>query len=296
MATDVRQIPYQLTDDAAFRVWVSGIDAALVACGLVNTADTGQLDPATALKPVAAGVAGYRIYRFADSLQATMPIFIKVSFGALGSGVTTPRLVVQIGTATNGAGVLTGVTTGSRTLDGSTAPVAGETRNAYTSGAQAGNARICHTNGVDAAFGSTAYNRVIGFTVERQKDATGNDLPDGVHFSWWSTTFSGHQSFNATGLTAAIESTLPILAPSQTMGSGADVGMSPMYPIFGKLLPPVLSLLGYWQNDLQTLVPVPVSLYGVARNYLPLGPNSYGSWHRGGTSSAGAQSTAMLWV
>lgn len=82
---------------------------------IVQTADTGQLDiSAVAALPDDGSYAGYRIYRFADALQATMPIFIKLEFGCGMEGYwagsqtrsRTLNIRVSIGKGTNGAGVI----------------------------------------------------------------------------------------------------------------------------------------------------------------------------------------------
>lgn len=92
--------------DADFRTWGAQFSAALLAVGLTHTADTGQIDWTTVLNP-ASGSAGYEIWRFNDTLQATKPIFIRFDFGSQSAGV--PAIWVQIGTATDGAGNFTGV-------------------------------------------------------------------------------------------------------------------------------------------------------------------------------------------
>lgn len=295
MATDLRNLPYNIAGDTEFRAWIQGVEAALVACGLVVTADTGQLDPTTAVKPATATFAGGRMYRFNDALQATKPIFIKVSYGVSGGSFNIPMLAVQVGTATTGANVIAGIAAPSRTLQVTTVPAAAETRNTYVSGDMAGNARIALIGGIDTALGSTAFNRVSGFSVERSKDAAGADTGEAVHVQWWFTSTGSHQSFSFTGLTPGIEATMPSVSPTQSMAAGTDVGLAPIFPIFGKILPPLLSLMGYWNGDLQGLVGVPVNIYGVDHNYLPMGPNSNGAWLRGGGSGVSAALAAFLW-
>lgn len=65
-----------VTTDAAFRTWGLAYNAKLAAAGLVQTADTGQIDWATVLAATAINtVQGYEIWRFDDALQATVPVF-----------------------------------------------------------------------------------------------------------------------------------------------------------------------------------------------------------------------------
>lgn len=98
------------TSDATFRSWVSSLITALTTVGLVQTADTGQINPATVTRPTTASTAaGYAIFRFADTAQSSKPIFLKVEFGT-GVNATVassaPALWLTVGKSTNGAGVV----------------------------------------------------------------------------------------------------------------------------------------------------------------------------------------------
>lgn len=98
--------PFSHDTNAGFRVYLQEFIDKMTALGLVQTADTGQLDPATADKS-AGGVTGYFMFRLNDSLQATAPIFMRFTWGGGAGG--NSRLDVQVGTGTNGAGTLTGL-------------------------------------------------------------------------------------------------------------------------------------------------------------------------------------------
>jgi len=108
MTTDVVTTVVDQTSDAAFRTWVAEFIARLLAVGLTQTADTGQINTATVTRAAINTDAGYAIFRFNDTLQATAPIFIKVLFGS-GASTSTPRVRVQIGTASNGSGTVSGL-------------------------------------------------------------------------------------------------------------------------------------------------------------------------------------------
>lgn len=102
------------TSDAAFRVWVAEFIAKCLAVGLTQTTDTGQINTTTVTRAGANTDAGYAIFRFNDTQQATAPIFIKVMFGS-GTANTVPRIRIQVGTASNGSGTVSG--TGSANTD-----------------------------------------------------------------------------------------------------------------------------------------------------------------------------------
>lgn len=95
--------------DTAFRAWATELYNELVAAGLTQTADTGQLStPVAASRPATNTAAGYWIFAFADSLQGTAPIYLKVEVGT-GGNAAIPDVVITVGTGTNGAGTLSGV-------------------------------------------------------------------------------------------------------------------------------------------------------------------------------------------
>lgn len=98
-----------VANDAEFQAWCQTIETAILASGFLEVApDTGQLNLATATRPLAGAYSGYRIYRGKDSVQATRPIYIKVEYGAGSGGVDRPSIRRTVGTGTNGAGTLTG--------------------------------------------------------------------------------------------------------------------------------------------------------------------------------------------
>jgi hypothetical protein len=55
--------------------------------------------------------ACYAVYRMADALQATAPIFMRITYGSgnFGTGTPVPAFWVTLGTGSNGAGVITGI-------------------------------------------------------------------------------------------------------------------------------------------------------------------------------------------
>lgn len=96
-----------LADNTVYRQWWDAIRAQLTAVGLVQTSDTGQLTPGSHTRPSANNYSGYEIWRFADSLQGTLPIFMKIEPG-VGGTQDRPAIRMSVGTGTNGSGTLTG--------------------------------------------------------------------------------------------------------------------------------------------------------------------------------------------
>jgi len=90
--------PLQNTTDADFRAWTSAIHNGLISIGIVNVVDSGEINLTTALKPsTTSEKVGYKIYRLDDTLQSTVPIFIKIYFGSSSANVVRPAIWISCG-------------------------------------------------------------------------------------------------------------------------------------------------------------------------------------------------------
>jgi hypothetical protein len=95
--------------DAKWRVNGLATQAAILGAGLIQTADTGQINWVTSTKPGVQNTdGGFEMYRFNDSRQGVDPLFVKVFYGLGPNPVTRYRLRVQTGQGSDGAGNLTG--------------------------------------------------------------------------------------------------------------------------------------------------------------------------------------------
>jgi hypothetical protein len=184
--------------NADLQAFVTAMIGALTACGMVQTTDTGQVTAATAATPTAPSTLGYLIFRLADSLQATAPVFLKITFGASGNGWggwnNTPAnlgFYVQVGTGTDGAGNLTGNKTQSfycaangNGLIAAQSYASGDgSRIAYFAGVGVGAAGP--VNGSSGGQnGNQLFNTAIGFAIDRDKNADGTDSANGVTVIW----------------------------------------------------------------------------------------------------------------
>lgn len=83
---------------------------ALIACGMVQTSDTGQLNLTTAPtgNTTAGYLYGYTVYRWNDDYQATYPLYIRINW--LNITATNGYRTFQpiVGEGTDGAGNITG--------------------------------------------------------------------------------------------------------------------------------------------------------------------------------------------
>lgn len=285
MAIDQRNLPANLAGDADFRTWAQGIAAQLAAVGLVQTADTGQVNLATAARPLVNAFAGYQVYRFADTLQATQPMFLKVEYG-VGATVDRPALAITIGTTTNGAGVIGGQTDGRRVLPGGDSKVAGVVLPSYCSG---GPGRIALFTNIDAA----AYQFSMGLIVERTRGADGVVTAHGLYVATVNASNWNHRIIPFTGAIPAPVSNLPAL-PLNAGGVAEKDGNVALSAHMAFLGTPLYALpLAYFMAAIPELATFQVNHLGALRTYLPLGDSIYNF----STTAAGnnAHSLAIPW-
>lgn len=100
---------------ANLKAWIQALHNNLISAGMVQTADTGQLSISGISAVILAGsYLAPLIYRFDDSLAGSSPVIIKLRPYAGYFGTASPwgNVAISIGTATDGAGNLTGPNTG----------------------------------------------------------------------------------------------------------------------------------------------------------------------------------------
>lgn len=280
MATAVASLPQQVSTDAEFRAWAQSISNAFAAFGWVKTADTGQVDLTTVVKPAAANTAaGYEVWRMADALQASAPVFLKIEYGT-GSAVANPGFWATTGTASSGAGAVTGFTSSRRTCTSfgtTTAAVA----NSHYSGAT-------DRMGISVYTGST-----IGphFSVERTKDSAGNNTAEGVVVSSMQAGGTSQEAvvqFAAPTGEQASSSSMWSFAGLGSGVSGLDIGLQPVFwytPLKG-LAGPKLAHVTYWNADIPVGTTFTTTLAGAAHTYISIGqPGGGNSFAARGTNN-----------
>lgn len=263
-----------LTNDADFQAWVTAVHNAIAALGgVVQTADTGQINPATVTRPGTNTSAGYEIWRFNDALQAIAPFFIKLEYG-IGGTATHPSMWLTVGTGTDGAGTLTG-NVSTRTQIGSGTPTGSE-QLALTG--DAGRLSIFHRRSVTGG---------VFLHVERPRDENGAVVSDGCIVALWTTSPGvGYQfvpSPSRTGISVpAVQTSAPCVSfTGGTSNDGTNVAVSQHHVFFGKQR--FLNIVTVNASDLTSLSTASVSVLGVTRTYLPLGIAGSG-WNSGASS------------
>jgi hypothetical protein len=252
-------------------------DTLVTSGGWVVTADTGQTLPSALAAPSATNQKmGYRIYRMADALQATAPVFLRIDFGSNWNSLQCPGLWFTFGTGSNGAGTITGIV--------------------YNGGALQANvgAQSTSSSAANTCYGSADTNRftislftcsttgfMLVFGVSRTKDSTGNDTAEGLLFLigggselGGNTNYIAHYYYFilAGGTQPAGEAGLNYVVtfqnPSQSFGG--DIGVGPLIPIKGVAQQPGKNWLIVNSNDFGSESSFTMSLYNAMTTYKQL--------------------------
>lgn len=297
-----------MSTDATFRAWGSAISAALATAGWVQTTDTGQINWTTVIRPVGVNTAaGYEIWKLADTLQATAPIFLKIEYGN-GPATTLPGVWTTVGTASDGAGTLTSIAGSGTSVTTRTAVHPSNSADSWQGGVLP-----IHVNGdgsslVLAMFPNTApTNAASGmfFAVERFRNWDGTPNGDGFLAIWASNGVNSA----GTGKSQCVYFTTTVAQPGQLTGlpgvvvqpggSASCVVGSTLYPLpvlpmwGGKTQAPAAMVLEVLRNDVAAGNNFAVTHYGVAHTFYGLGAGlSTGGY---GTLAQGAIGYSFLY-
>jgi hypothetical protein len=272
------------TDDATFRTWGSAWAAKWASMGLVQTADTGQINWTTVVRPGTNTAGGYEIWRFADTLQSTYPVFLKIEYG-IGASAANPSLWLTVASGTNGAGTVTGVPSTRQQIT-CTSTVAAISH--YWSG---------DTNRIGVAAVGASAATAMGVWVERTVDANGAVTSEGCLIIYRGSSAVGQQAWNwTTGpYTASFEASLgimgPVLAPWSVYGT--QVAIYPCYHTKGVFLNPGLNVYGYEGTAIGALSTISFTVYGASHTFFTLPSTVFGGLARGGFSSSANQCIMM---
>lgn len=340
MATDVRALSVFGSDtDAHFREWGQAISNALQAVGLVKCSAievVGQINWATVTRPTTGDVVqGYECFKFADALQATSPVFVRITYGASNiagvGGANWPGLTV---TVINGAIDASGNPAGS-------APNTANQEFGMSNWYGAALANGIMTSGSSSRVAQKWMNGQLGgsygvaWGVERIKDANGNDTADGIIFQWQApSVYNRVQSwFLASGANTAPGCGVAVLmnngdnavqsrvnytraplvfpagrvatAPNRSGIFGANTAVWPYLVPSGRGYEnPGMNFVGVWNVDIAPDAQFDAQFYGMAHHYRAFGPGGDlipgSGWFDDGTVAAAlvlqsAMSGAMRW-
>jgi hypothetical protein len=260
------------TTDAGFRTIGSAISTAIQSVGVVQTSDTGQINWTTVIKPTTFPFqAGYEIYKFNDTLQATAPVYIKIEYGTSTISASYLGLWITVSTSTDGAGNMTG-NVSNRFAMASNSNSDTATRTSYFSGSTN---RLCF-----ALWPNLMAGNWFVFSIERTHDASGVDTNTAVHIFTSAPTILGQCQYLPLGVTTSylppfISGGWYCSAPLAGAGGGALGANVYTYPIRSYAMyetRPIFNMIHYSGSDITSLSQVSVTGYdGVNRNYIAPG-------------------------
>lgn len=172
-----QQFVFDWSTNAGVRVCLAALKNSLISAGLVQTSDTGQIDVTSVAKPTTANtLIGYFIFRFADALQSSAPVFIRITVSTGTSISYAPNLTFRVGAGTDGAGNMTGAMSSIQSWTNSYT---------YSSGSPTLISYATHSNGfaglcfAPGLISTTSYGAPT-FTVQRICGNTGSPTAQGV--------------------------------------------------------------------------------------------------------------------
>lgn len=282
--------------DATFREWGSEFAAALLAVGLTQTADTGQINWTTVTRPGVNTNGGYEIWRFNDAQQSTAPIFMRIDYGT-GSNAQSPRIMFTVGTGSNGSGTITGtaLTSSFSTNAIASAQTSDTTRNTV----------MCYVDGFFGFNWKQASSAEGSFFVARTVDNTGAATATGAIVFWGAGAPGsgfGTQAlrFAATALAFTRQTTVPgtaLCLNPQLVTTSTVAGNNQAF-LAWTITPqvtPVVGVCGVLDAELTTNATFTEALIGsTPRTYIGWAPagGAAGPVSAGGT---GGLKFAMLW-
>lgn len=171
MAIISTTITGDMLSNAGFRAWATAF-SNMFSGHWVQTADTGQIDLGVVTLPGTTYTSiGYQIWRMNDSLQATMPCYLRVDYST-GEYSTYAHIIFTVGTGTDGAGTITLSNGGTPFRFGFNSQASSAT-GFLTKGSVDTN-RICFK----CYMGSSNY--CFTFCIERTHNSVGADTSAGI--------------------------------------------------------------------------------------------------------------------
>jgi len=253
-----------------YRAWGLGFSNAFKAVGLIQTANTGQVNWATVSLPTTGVITrDYEIFRFNDALQATRPVFIRISYGTSNVG-DRPFLSVRAGTATDGAGNLTGLISNEFPVYINLAPLPFESPQLVF-----GDTSSVAFSGSTSSTGQP-YASIFACVIERSRSELGIPNGDGLWLSVGTTSVSPVAqtqilSFTLNSFTPVV-SGHPFAVPTKLSSflMGTALAVFPAIIATPKVQGPGLALLACGFSDFPRLTEQQITIGGTLRNYIAI--------------------------
>ena len=260
-----------LTNDAEFRALGKMMSDGFAAVGLVKTADTGQINWTTVAKPASNVSAGYEIWRFVDTAQATQPLFFKFEWG-IGSGATSPNWWITVGTGSDGAGGITGIRLTRSTIGrGTSSTLFGDTFIAAGDGYFVMNAFAAPaTAGVHCFVGIERLRNADGSVDTTPATAGLTCFLTGTSYALYNSYLYDNSMFDTPG---SSETPWPALTPWTLSGTVSanykgQIYAAPLYPMVGPVArAPMRSAILVGTGDVSAGQLFSITLYGSTHQF-----------------------------
>lgn len=278
---------YDTTNTTGLRTVGAQIAGLFSDAGLTKTSDTGQVDWTTITYTGTSATLGYEIYRFNDSLQATAPLFIRVNYASVASGVC---FSLQLGMATDGAGTLSGnAFTTSLSINTSVYSGSGTGSFRFRANYNASLGFFGITLWDDPATSSSGQDMRQTFMLARACDATGAPTGSGVFcYTGASAGTGGAPVLQVWSSDTTSNYTYQYPAPGWGVLNSLAVGTDVQFVRCTAPFPAMRTLpqmLYYASADVTRGTTVSLSPYGTSHTYITTGATAGGS----------NASLAMLW-
>lgn len=283
--------------DATFREWGLEFNTKLAAAGLVQTADTGQINWTTVTLPGTNTDGGYEIWKLNDSLFGTAPVYFRLDYGT-GGGTNIPRVKFTVGTGTDGAGVITGTAkTAANTFSVQASQVGDVARQSY----------LCVAEGFFGIHWKTdadAGNGANGFFIFA-RTVTGSGVPDATAgLVIWGSGNSSQLNTQALRFAATAAAYPQKSVPDSMVGffaqspsattAGSDIQAAVAWTR-SPFMVPLIGICGVLSTEVSIGSTFTVTIVGsTPHTYIGLS-NSAGAFGHSTAGSSGLPRFAMLW-
>jgi len=260
-----------MSTDAHLRANVTFIEDLLVTTGgWVQVACTGEAVIASMTKSASANTkSGFRVYRMADTLQSTSPLYMRLDYGTGSTAAVFGVWVSLSSSITTGTGAPAGSIYWNDTATSAPTLIAGATALVGTvdSRGAAGTGWACWRL-FDNNSATTAH---MMMSIERTKDSSGADTSAGFLWIWSTSGGSWVKSLYipAGGTPPTAEAGLQVIMSTNNPSAVAgDVGLGVPIPIYGYARQPGLGLVTARSSDIAAAASVSFTFYGASHTYL----------------------------
>ncbi len=261
-------LKYDNSTDARFKNWGNGISSKLTTGGFwTKAADSGQVDWTTnPAHPVAGDRVYYEVWKSADALSTTCPIYMKIIYGGAATS-NNPVVKLQFSTGSDGAGTLTGNQVAAQDLAANASSFA-ELDVTHECDFAGGTGYFTCLLWRDAVNGA---NVPQGFVVERALDSSGGyrDAYFAVILLGANVTNAGAIVFKPGGGSSKTEqyATTIYYTPSSA-AYGSNTGVFPIFPMVGLPDNPMTGMVCVKSADQAEGATFSLTMYGVTRTFL----------------------------